>query len=82
MLRQLLPRSSCSKLSPKLAAAFAYQRAYSQAVQLREIEPSALTIEKTSAPKALIPPKELVFGKTFTGAAKADVQISAHTNLC
>ncbi|RFU35372.1 hypothetical protein B7463_g958, partial [Scytalidium lignicola] len=67
MLRQLLPRSSHSKLlAPKFATAWGCQKAYSQAVKLRDIDSSALTIEKTASPKSLIPPKELVFGRTFT----------------
>ncbi|KAH8808467.1 branched-chain-amino-acid aminotransferase [Xylogone sp. PMI_703] len=67
MLRQLLPRSSHSRqLAPKFVAAWGYQRSYSQAAKLREIDPSTLTIEKTVKPKALTPPNELVFGRTFT----------------
>ena len=35
--------------------------------QLPDLDPSALQITKTTTPKALVPPEELVFGRTFTG---------------
>lgn len=37
------------------------------AVKLAEIDPGRLSITKTTTPKALLPPEELVFGRTFTG---------------
>lgn len=42
-------------------------RFYSQASQLRGLDASKLTINKTKTPKALSKPEELVFGKEFTG---------------
>ncbi|RHZ73433.1 branched-chain-amino-acid transaminase bat2 [Aspergillus turcosus] len=36
------------------------------ASQLAGLDPSKLTITKTTTPKELLPPKDLVFGKTFT----------------
>ena len=35
--------------------------------QIQDLDPSKLTIEKTSKPKALKKPEELVFGRNFTG---------------
>ena len=35
--------------------------------KLPDLDPSALQITKTTTPKALVPPEELVFGRTFTG---------------
>ena len=35
--------------------------------QLPGIDPSALSIARTTTPKQLVPPEELVFGRTFTG---------------
>ena len=35
--------------------------------KLPGINPSSLSITKTITPKKLVPPEELVFGRTFTG---------------
>lgn len=35
--------------------------------QLAGLDASKLTITKTTTPKELLPPQDLVFGKTFTG---------------
>jgi branched-chain amino acid aminotransferase len=34
---------------------------------LQGIDPSKLTITKTTTPASLVDPKQLVFGRTFTG---------------
>ena len=36
-------------------------------MKLQDIDPSKLSITKTTTPKQLVPPAELVFGRTFTG---------------
>lgn len=45
-----------------------WQRSYSAAgSQLAGLDASKLSISKTSTPKEITSPKDLVFGKTFTG---------------
>lgn len=39
------------------------------ATKLAEIDPSKLSITKSTTPKDLLPPEELVFGRTFTGTS-------------
>ncbi|KAI5810146.1 putative branched-chain-amino-acid transaminase [Peziza echinospora] len=63
LARNFRPISRC--LLNKAAPTF--PRAYSTALkQLAELDASKLQITKTSSPKELIPPEQLVFGKTFT----------------
>ncbi|TVY28221.1 Branched-chain-amino-acid aminotransferase, cytosolic [Lachnellula hyalina] len=76
MLRQLRPRSSLFKQSPsRLLASYEPSRLYSikaeaaATTRLPEIDPSALTITKTTTPKELVPQNELVFGRTFTATS-------------
>ncbi|KAI9775984.1 MAG: hypothetical protein M1839_000683 [Geoglossum umbratile] len=76
MLRQLLPRLSYTATSApsqlQRSGCLAGLRLYSiaahaaSAAKVQDIDPSRLSITKTSAPKALVPPEELVFGRTFT----------------
>ncbi|RDW71987.1 putative branched-chain-amino-acid transaminase [Coleophoma crateriformis] len=72
MLRQLIPRATTYKQSSKFVAAWASPRFYSikaesaSTAQLHELDASKLTITKTTTPKELVPPSELVFGRTFT----------------
>ncbi|GAD95488.1 branched-chain amino acid aminotransferase, cytosolic [Paecilomyces variotii No. 5] len=49
-----------------IAASKLLQRAYSSKPTLPGLDPSKLTITKTTTPKEPLPPQELVFGKTFT----------------
>ena len=76
MLRQLRSRSAFFKPAPsRLVAAWESTRPYSikvesaSTIKLQEIDPSKLSVMKTTTPKELVPPKELVFGRTFTGRA-------------
>ncbi|KAK6582462.1 hypothetical protein PZA11_004870 [Diplocarpon coronariae] len=74
MLRQLWPTAALCKRSPSslLAAACQQLRLYSiqaeaaSTIKLQEIDPSKLSITKTTTPKELVPQNELVFGRTFT----------------
>lgn len=51
-----------------LAATRLWQRSYSAAAsQLAGLDASKLDVTKTSTPKEITSPKDLVFGKTFTG---------------
>jgi branched-chain amino acid aminotransferase len=67
-----------------LAASRTWQRAFSAsapaASQLPDLDPSKLTITKTTTPKEPMDSKDLVFGKYFTG--KQDMKLcsfaSAH----
>ncbi|GME31163.1 Aminotransferase class IV [Neofusicoccum parvum] len=54
--------------SPSLAclAAQRCRRAYSAQPKLAELDPAKLSVTKTTTPKDLLPPQELVFGRTFT----------------
>ena len=70
MLRQLRPRSAFKQPSWVTAA---LQRSYSiqaeaaSTVKLQDIDPSKVSVTKSTTPKELVPPKELIFGRTFTG---------------
>ena len=74
MLLQLCPRSVFKQSSSRLAAA-AWQasRTYSikaeaaSATQLLGLDASKVTVQKSTTPKELLAPKDLVFGRTFTG---------------
>jgi branched-chain amino acid aminotransferase len=39
------------------------------------INPAKLTIEKTTTPKDLLPPEELIFGRNFTGNRSNDASL-------
>lgn len=78
MLRQLRPRASLFQSQPsRLIAAATYQQQQSRLYSIQanaasdlkaqDIDPSKLSITKTTTPKQLVPPNELVFGRTFTG---------------
>ena len=50
--------------------------------QLPDINPGALSITRTTTPKQVLPPEELVFGRTFTGKhATAFPESKPHTVL-
>lgn len=76
MLRQLRPRSALFKHSSSrlILATWGSSRSYSiqaeaaSTAKLQDINPSKLSITKTTTPKELVPPNELVFGRTFTGS--------------
>lgn len=77
--RRLLPLTSFSRISSRVAAPLSCRpshrcrRPYSihadaaSGKQLLDIDVSKLAITKTTSPKTLLPPEELVFGRTFTG---------------
>jgi branched-chain amino acid aminotransferase len=75
MLRQLLPRCCAFKPRPasRLIVIWESSKSYSiqaesaSTVKLQDIDPSKLSITKTTTPKELVPREELVFGRTFTG---------------
>ncbi len=62
-----------AEIPSKPTAQWQHQRRYSIQSQedaiakLPGIDPSALSVMKTTTPKELVPPNELVFGRTFTG---------------
>ncbi|OJJ44812.1 hypothetical protein ASPZODRAFT_134951 [Penicilliopsis zonata CBS 506.65] len=70
--RGALPRYTAPRAMPlnRSGANRLWQRSFSQtpaaASQLAALDASKLSITKTTTPKEVIPPKELVFGKTFT----------------
>lgn len=83
MLRRILPRSGAAlkaaipihtsrAILPSLhqnarSYSIKAQAAVSQKIPGIDIDPSKLVIEETTKPGELLPPGELVFGKTFTG---------------
>lgn len=75
MLRQLRPRNAFKQSPSRLLAIAAREssRPYSikadsaSTIKPQDIDPSKLSITKTTTPKELVPPNELVFGRTFTG---------------
>jgi branched-chain amino acid aminotransferase len=74
MLRQLSPRSAFKQLPSRLIAttwrSYSIQAESASTIKLQEIDPSKLTVQKTTTPKELVPPNELVFGRTFTGMSQ------------
>ena len=64
-----------------------WQRAYSiqtdasSLAKLPNIDPSKLSITETTTPKELIPPEELVFGRTFTGKSHESREPHQHWPL-
>lgn len=80
MVRPLLLRSSrlCLRsqkpilpphflpLYPHLRRPYSIQSQEEALSRLPDIDPSSLSITKTTTPKQIIPPEELVFGRTFT----------------
>jgi branched-chain amino acid aminotransferase len=74
MLRQLRCRGVFSRSPATLRAAL--EKSYSikaeaaSTVSIQEVEPSKLSITKTTTPKELKNPKDLVFGRNFTGTKK------------
>jgi branched-chain amino acid aminotransferase len=76
LARNAVLRASSSPITVSLQSSAAnrlWQRSYSikpvtkATPQLPGLDSSKLTITKTTTPKELIPPEQLVFGKTFTG---------------
>jgi hypothetical protein len=74
MLRQLRPRSAFKRSPSRLIAnvwetsrSYSIQAESASTIKLQEIDPSKLSITKSTTPKELVPPNELVFGRTFTG---------------
>lgn len=65
-----------------LAANQLWQRSYSAAAsQLAGLDASKLQFTKTSTPKEITSPKDLVFGKTFTGMAWLGLECGSYTTL-
>ncbi|KAL8662717.1 MAG: hypothetical protein Q9202_004502 [Teloschistes flavicans] len=58
--------SSLSRLNWSLRRPYSIQSQEDAIAKLPNINPSALSITKTTTPKELVPPEELVFGRTFT----------------
>ncbi|XMA10203.1 hypothetical protein WAI453_002994 [Rhynchosporium graminicola] len=73
MLRQFLPRVSPFQSQPK-SSKLLYQQWKHYSIKataasgskIQDIDPSKLSITKTTTPRELVPPNELVFGRTFT----------------
>jgi len=61
-------RSYAGAVTPPDAAAIA---------KLPGIDPSKLEVSKTTSAKDIVPPEELVFGRTFTGKAFSVLVASA-----
>lgn len=71
-LQQLTRRKALTGLAtPRIAPSRLWQRNFSvsaaAASQLQGLDASKLTLTKTTTPKELTSPQDLVFGKTFTG---------------
>ena len=94
LLPRLLRSSSSLQASlcwteslPKCLLKRQWQRFYSiqtdasSLARLPNIDPSKLSITETTTPKELVPPEELVFGRTFTGESRESPSISVLTKL-
>ncbi|KAI4240568.1 MAG: hypothetical protein L6R40_005056 [Gallowayella cf. fulva] len=55
-----------SRLNWQLRRPYSIQSQEDAIAKLPNIDPSTLSITKTTTPKELVPPEELVFGRTFT----------------
>ncbi|KAL9029534.1 MAG: hypothetical protein Q9196_002231 [Gyalolechia fulgens] len=58
--------SPLSRTNWQRIRAYSIQSQEEAIAKLLDINPDALSITKTTTPKALVPPEELVFGRTFT----------------
>ena len=69
MFRTSLRRAAAFQPSRPCFGAFSATAArhYSAAAGTADLDPSKLKIEKSTQPKALKKPEELVFGRNFTG---------------
>ncbi|KAF7931447.1 uncharacterized protein EAE98_002629 [Botrytis deweyae] len=74
MLRQLFPRGAAfpkpsSRVLRRWEASsrlYSIQAEAASTTKLQDIDPTKLTITKNTTPNELLPPKELVFGRSFT----------------
>ncbi|KAL1965136.1 hypothetical protein VTN77DRAFT_6049 [Rasamsonia byssochlamydoides] len=74
LARSTVLRAGRTPISASLQSSAAnrlWQRSYSvkpvtKSAELPGLDPSKLTVTKTTTPKELIPPEQLVFGRTFT----------------
>ncbi|KAF7950662.1 uncharacterized protein EAE97_002214 [Botrytis byssoidea] len=74
MLRQLFPRGAAfakpsSRVSRRWEASsrlYSIQAEAASTTKLQDIDPTKLTITKNTTPNELLPPNELVFGRSFT----------------
>lgn len=58
--------SSCQNIAASQLWRRSFSATSAAASKLAELDPSKLTVTKTAAPKELLPPQELIFGKNFT----------------
>ena len=63
--RQFPPR--IKHIVPLRRAATSLQAQEQELAQLPGIDPGLLSVTQTTTPKKVVPPEELVFGRTFTG---------------
>jgi len=70
MFRQFAPRKAFRQSPSRLIATarrvYSIQAESASIIKLQDIDPSRLSIQKSTTPKELVPPNELVFGRTFT----------------
>jgi branched-chain amino acid aminotransferase len=71
--------NSCSRpLAAELGASLRYRSARQYSIhadasvgtKIQDIDPTKLSITKTTTPKGLLPPEELIFGRNFTGTCR------------
>ena len=69
-----------------LATSRSWQRSFSvtsaAASQRAGLDASKLTISKTTTPKEITSPKDLVFGKTFTGKSGVEEGVNVYWDGC
>jgi hypothetical protein len=72
MIRPFRPQTAFNR-SSRLIAAWQSSKSYSikaeaaSTTKLQDIDPSKVTVQKSTTPKDLLPLDQLVFGRTFTG---------------
>jgi len=82
-LRLLSSLSHCASRSPAapLSASLRCRRGYSihadasVGAKIKDIDPTKLSITKTTTPKNLLPPEELLFGRNFSGGSFGQLQL-------
>jgi branched-chain amino acid aminotransferase len=83
--RLLSSLSYCASRSPAapLGVSLRCRRAYSihadasVGTKIKDIDPTKLSITKTTTPKDLLPPEELLFGRNFSGGGSGALQSGA-----
>jgi hypothetical protein len=79
--RALRPAAAPLSASLRCRRAYSIHADASVGTSIQEIDPSKLSITRTNAPKELLPPEELLFGRNFSGGSFVAVNCSSQLTL-